>query len=282
MHEKVGRLSFPTKVSFNNFDPYVDWGGPVIPNVKIVMIRWGAIGDYASYITRQNITQSMSSFYTEIVKSSWIDWLSEYNTDTQNIGRGTFGGYYTITPSHYYSTVTDNFIMAELVRQINNGTIPANDDNTLYMLHFPKNVVISAYGMLSCVDFCAYHSTIALPSPALYYAVIPDFSSVSGCNWGCGGGTEFANVCAVSSHEIGEAITDPAVGFAFEYAPPLTWYSPSYDEIGDMCNGVQGTFMTANGTKYVIQKMGSNRARNCIENCISGVSLSQSMEYYYG
>jgi hypothetical protein len=57
----------------------------------------------------------------------------------------------------------------------------------------------------SGVDFCAYHGTSA--SPEAYYSVLPDFLT-GGMTSGCGGGTEFQNVTAVSSHELAEAITD--------------------------------------------------------------------------
>ncbi len=219
IHEKTTNSSseFFRARTIANYDPFVYWGGPIIPNVKIIMVLWGS-GVYAPYITQQNVPQSMTSYYTELVKSSWMDTLSEYNTNSQSVGRGTFVGRYTITPSVSSSTITDDFIEGELIRQINDENLPPNDDSTLYQIHFPQNKVISAFGMLSCVDFCAYHNTVTLPTPGLYYSIIPDFSSESDCSWGCGSSTEFNNVCSVSSHEIAEAITDPAIGFAYTYA----------------------------------------------------------------
>ncbi len=276
IHEKTDNPSddFVRRSGLSGFDSFVYWGGPVISNVKIVMVLWGS-GTYAPYVTQQNVSVSMGNFYRELVKSSWIDWLSEYNTDTQNIGRGSYLGQYTITPSHIYSTVSDEFIAEELHAQIDAHNLPTNDDNTLYQLHFPRNVDVSLYDMTSCVDFCAYHSTASLPTPGLYYSIIPDFSSASGCFTGCGHGTEFSNVCSVSSHEIAEAITDPGVGMALDYEYPLAWYSPTYGETADLCNALQGSFLTANGTKYTVQKVGSNRARACVENCLRSLSLSQ-------
>ena len=255
-----------------NFAPFQYWGGPVLSNVKLVMVQWGIStgSNFAPYIT----SNQLSNFYTEIVRSPWIDWLSEYNTHSQHIGRGTFAGKYIITPSHIYTiNISDNFIETELLTQIDLGHLPPNDNNTLYMLHFPKGLTVSAFGMLSCVDFCAYHGTVV---PGLYYAVMPDFSSSGGCSFGCGTSTEFNNVCAVSSHEIAESITDPEVGLAFDFAPPLAWYSPVYGEVADPCSGLQGSFLTSNGTQYAVQKIGSNLARNCLDNCIRSLSLSSS------
>lgn len=260
--------------AMSSFAPFEYWGGPVISAVKIVLVRWGA-GVYAPYVSQTAGAQTLASFYTELVRSPWLDWLTEYNTNTQTIGRGSFLGAYTITPSTAGS-VSDDFIETELLAQIDAGHLPANDDNTLYQIHFPRGVTISAFGMLSCVDFCAYHGTVQLPTPALYYSVMPDFSSSSGCSRGCGSSSEFNNVCAVASHEVAEAITDPGVGLAFDYAPPLAWYSPVYGETADLCNGLQGSFVSANGTRYTVQTTGSNLARNCLDNCVRSAALSRS------
>jgi hypothetical protein len=46
---------------------------------------------------------------------------------------------------------------------------------------------------------------------------------------------------------------------------PLAWYDPTFGEIGDICNGQQGT-TTGNGHNYVIQLEFSNAANNCVQN----------------
>jgi hypothetical protein len=73
----------------------------------------------------------------------------------------------------------------------------------------------------------------------------------------------FGNYTSVTSHELTEVITDADVGIATVFAPPLAWYDMVNGEIGDICNGQQGTY-TANGTAYTIQLEFSNAANNCV------------------
>jgi hypothetical protein len=60
-----------------------------------------------------------------------------------------------------------------------------------------------------------------------------------------------------------EAMTDADVGIATTFAAPLAWYDQTNGEIGDICNGQQGSY-TANGTTYTIQLEFSNSASNCV------------------
>ncbi|HEX3093800.1 MAG TPA: hypothetical protein VHW72_14305, partial [Candidatus Angelobacter sp.] len=80
---------------------------------------------------------------------------------------------------------------------------------------------------------------------------------------GCGNGGVFGNYTSVTSHELTEAITDADVGIATTFAPPLAWYDMVNGEIGDICNGQQGSYV-ANGTTYTIQLEFSNAASNCV------------------
>ncbi|MGZ6143785.1 MAG: COG1470 family protein, partial [Myxococcales bacterium] len=55
------------------------------------------------------------------------------------------------------------------------------------------------------------------------------------------------------------------VGLATNNAPPLAWYDPQGQdgEIGDICNGSQGT-ITANGQSWTVQTEWSNSHNACI------------------
>ena len=46
--------------------------------------------------------------------------------------------------------------------------------------------------------------------------------------------------------------------------PPLAWYDRNNGEIGDICNGQQGTTVGGDGVTYVIQLEFSNAANNCV------------------
>jgi uncharacterized protein (TIGR03382 family) len=140
------------------------------------------------------------------------------------------------------------------------------------MVHFPPGMTISMPDgnggtSKSCQQFCAYHNTAAASGgiAGFYYGVIPNVTS-DGCELGCGPiGGGFDNTTSVASHELIEAVTDPEVGLALGYAPPLAWYDPQGQdgEIGDICNGTQGT-VSAHGQAWTVQTEWSNTHQACI------------------
>jgi pre-peptidase len=251
------------------------FGGRVISNVRVVQVLYGS-GTYIPEISGAN----MGNFYTQSTNSAYMDWLTEYNTTghspgtNQTIGRGTFQSKVQITPSsaHNGSTIDDSAIQAEIAAQISAGTLPApttdaaGNVNTLYMVNFPAGKTITQGGSNSCQagGFCAYHGTFAMGSQHLYYGVLPDMSSSSGCASGCGTSTTFNNQTSVASHEMIEAVTDAEVGLATVVGPPLAWYNNSQGEIGDICNAQQGTIVGGDGVTYTVQKEYDNATGTCI------------------
>jgi hypothetical protein len=243
------------------------YGGKVIQNVKVVKVQYGT-GTYQSFITATGAA-SLAGFYSAVTASNYLTWLSEYNTTTpkQTIGTGTYAGSYAITPasSRNKATITDANVQAEISAQITAGKLPAPDNNTLYMVDFPKGKAISQGGSKSCVagGFCAYHGTFKRNSQNVYYGVLPDMSAGSGCDTGCGSGSAFGNQTSVASHEMIEAVTDAEVGLATVVGAPLAWYDSANGEIGDICNAQQGT-ITSGGATYTVQKEWSNASKACI------------------
>lgn len=251
------------------------YGGPVVSSVNVVTVFWGSSA-YSSY------QASLSAFYTSITNSAYMDWLSEYDTiglldanaqpgTNQAIARGTFGGAVTITPSTCSAncTIDDTAIQTELLNQVNAGKLPApttdhdGNVNTAYMIYFPSSVTITLQGSRSCVQFCAYHGTTvnldAIEGKNLLYGVLPDLT-VGGCARGCGANANaFDNITSVSSHELGELITDADVGIAPTVAPPVAWYSNACGEIGDSCNAQDGTVGS-----YTVQQLWSNELNGCV------------------
>jgi hypothetical protein len=236
-------------------------GGPVIPNVKVHAVYWGATTQFQS---------KLNSFYSAITNSSYIDWLKEYDTPTQQVRGGSFGEATVITPSHTGTSLKDADIQAEISAQIDAGHLPPPDGvNDLYMLHFPAGIKISAPGdqATSCVQFCAYHGTYKKGDKYVFYGIHPDLTQ-SGCNQGCGTGTAENNTTSVASHEMVEAMTDAAVGMATAVGqPPLAWYNAQKGEIGDICNGQQGV---VNG--FTVQKQWSNGQQKCV---LSGPAVAE-------
>ena len=230
------------KVKTTSFAKLTYRGGPVIPNVKVVTVFWGA-----SVPNQPDI----NAFFTAVTNSPYFDWLAEYNTPSQKIGRGTLLASY-VDPVSGSSSLSDGQIAAELKKLIGAGKVPKNDGNTLYMVYFPPGVTISMGGDSSCSSFCAYHNSDSYGGQNLYYGVMPHLGGA--CAGGCGGGTEFQNLCSASSHEMIEAVTDPNVGNG-----DLAWYDDSQGEIGDICNQEEGTISGFN-----VQAEWSNKKGACI------------------
>jgi hypothetical protein len=256
------------------------FGGPVISNIHVVQVLYGS-GSYNTQVAGTT-SPTMGNFYSDLTgtNSGYTNLLAQYNTTipegtNQTIGYGTFDGLFQIVPSdgNNGSTITDDQIQSELLAQITAGHLPAplldaaGNVNTLYMIFFPPGKTITQGGESSCQPggFCAYHGTTSntFNSNNLLYGVHPDMQSGLCSTGGCGSAGVFGNYTSVTSHELTEAITDPDVGIAFDFAPPLAWYDMVNGEIGDICNGQQGTYV-ANGTSYTIQLEFSNAANDCV------------------
>jgi hypothetical protein len=225
------------------------FGGPVLSNVNVYAIYWGANVRNQAHI---------NAFYPAVLDSAYMDWLSEYNTPTQSIGRGTFGGAVVDTTAPTGTSVTDAQIQTEIKKLIDAGKLPANNGNNLYMMYFPPGVRISGPqgAGSSCVQFCAYHGTFTKNGKNGYYGVMPDLGG--SCAGGCGDGSLEDNITEVSSHELIEAVTDGAVGLATSAGPPLAWYDNANGEIGDICNGTAATV-----AGFTVQLEWSNKAKKC-------------------
>ncbi len=267
------------------------FGGPIISNVQVVQVLYGS-GSYNSQVAGTT-SPTMGNFFADITSTGLISLLQQYNTPAsggtgQTFGNGTFGGLFQIVPSagNNGSTIDDTNIQAELLAQINAGHLPApvldskGNPNTLYMIYFPPGKTITQGGSSSCVGggFCAYHGTTSstLGGHNVLYGVMPDMQAGSGCATGCGTSTVFGNYTSVTSHELTEAMTDADVGIATTFSAPLGWYDMTNGEIGDICNGQQGSY-TANGTTYTIQLEFSNSANNCVNfPVVSGPNFSLS------
>ena len=257
------------------------YGGPVVSNAAVVSVLWGGAGSYLAQVTG-SVSPNMDTFFGHVTDSSYLSWLSEYNTPAagknQSIGYGSFAGRTAITPSPTASgtTIQDSTIQTELLGQINNGQLPAPTldaaglPNTVYALFFPAGTTICDTGSCSGVQFCAYHSsfTASIQGQArnVRYMVLPhpDANIVSGCSSATADTAEKV-LQSYTSHELVETITDPDVGLATTPGPPLAWYDLSYGEIADICVGLaDGTVAGTDGVSYVVQQEWSNALNKCI------------------
>lgn len=110
------------------------YGGRVLSHVKVDLVVW----DRWSYSSTVPLTgkRSMSSFFRGITASKYIDWLSEYNTPTQRIGRGSLEGVYTVHPpsSANGTRVSDTQINGALRTLIDAGKIPKPSTDRVYTI----------------------------------------------------------------------------------------------------------------------------------------------------
>ncbi len=223
------------------------YGGPVLTHVNVVPVYWNSSVAFQS---------NLNSFYSTIVTSSlYTSLLPQYS----GIGTGTRGTPFVGTKSA--GSYTDAQVQAYLNTLFAAGSIPAPNANNYYPVHFPPSTSITASdGSRSCVQFCAYHGTYVRNGVNVNYGIVPDQGG--GCAGGCGANaSRVNNLTSVASHELVEATTDPAVGLATVYGPPLAWYNATYGEIGDICNAQQATV-----SGYVVQKEWSNSKSSCTTN----------------
>jgi N-acetylneuraminic acid mutarotase len=271
---KPGVFSHPPGAHLQYF------GGRIVSNIQVVQVLYGT-GSYIPQVTSTS-TPSMATFYQGVLNSPYVDWLTEYNTvglpaptSNQVLGRGSFSQQVQINPNpaNNGALIDDLQIQNELSAQIAAGTLPApthdaaGNNNTYYAINFPQGKVISLGGARSCQVFCAYHGTIdnAGGHGEIEYGVLPDFQPGSGCENGCGlAQTQFGNYTQVASHELIETMTDPEVGLADVFGPPLAWADLVFSEIGDICNDQNGQVVGGDGVTYDVQTEFSNSVNDCI------------------
>jgi hypothetical protein len=230
------------------------YGGQVFSTVKVISVMWG------SKVNSQ-VVSGIGGFYTAATNSTWFDIMAQYATDltgvdghkgtNQTIGRGSYAGQVVITPHNTRKTLTDKQVQAELLYQIKAGKLPVPDANTLYMTYFPPGITIKLGNAVSCSSFGAYHEGFSNAQyPGVFYGVMPD----------CG--FTFTDFTVVSSHELAEATTDnfPTPGSHPKF--PQAWNTSDGYEIGDLCEGNDGS-LAAGKTTYAVQQIFSNKTNAC-------------------
>lgn len=233
------------------------YGGTVFSAVKVVSVIWGSNVDSQTVAT-------MPGFLSAVPNSTYLDQLKQYHTthvhavnghrgSHQTISRGTFVSQVQIKPQNKSLNLTDQDIHDELRDQIAAGVLPPNDLNTLYMIFFPDDITITLDGLTSCQSFGAYHFAIndlRESKNNVFYGVMP------GCHY------SLQDHEIVSSHEFGEALTDniPTPGSNPNF--PQAWNNSAGYEIGDLCEGTEGT-LTAGSNTYYVQQLYLNKIAGC-------------------
>jgi|SRR5947209_672909 len=222
------------------------FGGPVFSKVQVVSVMWGKN-------VNQQTVDGIAGFLTALPNSTFMDMLGEYSTKGvtgvngrsghRTIHRGSFLGQYVIQPEFKRHLVHDKEIHTELEHQIKIGKLPASGPNVLYMIYFPSDVTIEAFGLRSCSSFGAYHfASRTHRNSNIYYGVMPD----------CG--YSFTSHTIVTAHEFSEATSDDIPTPGSNPAYPQAWNTSDGFEIGDLCQGTQGQLVAGKTTYYVQQE----------------------------
>jgi len=131
-------------------------------------------------------------------------------------------------------TVDDSILVADINNNILAGTIPFPNDNTIYVIMLPPNVITTT--MVSN-SWNGYHSHTAYGSNRYTFAIIQYNSN-------------YDSVDEVISHELAESSTDP---------DNYTGYYAVSQEIGDLCEAY-----TEEIDGYRVQKVFSESACQCL------------------
>lgn len=242
------------------------YGGPVLSNVRAYAVMWGSN-------VNAEVESRIGDMLSVTVNSSYMDMLSQYSTNlnavggqpgtNQRIGRGSFGGTHRIQPGITKVDLDDTEVGAEIERQIEAGQLPRPDANSLYFLYFPPGVSITIDGSKSCEVFCGYHHSVKTRAYGqVYYAVQPDLGGA--CSMGCGlAANMFENMTVITSHELTEAVTDPAVEGSADFGPPISWVTNQGSEIGDLCSSELTSVTSRDGKVFRLQQAFDNTIRRC-------------------
>jgi hypothetical protein len=249
-------------------------GGAIVANPEPYVVRWGAAVD-------STVASTAYSFLQDLSTSAYMDWLSQYDSPSQRIGRGagaTDGG--TITPSNTSTTLSSAAIGAELNAQIAAGNLLSPDANTIYVVFLPPGVTTTLGSAKSCTDFCGYHTSVANTNShfgygTLRYAVIPDMSaSTCSCH---GTPSILGDNISVTSHEFTETVTDPDNGGGW-------WDNSSGNEIGDICAWQTGSlaFGVSSQSDFQPQLEWSNASAACLLPSAPAVTAVSPNTGYFG
>jgi hypothetical protein len=123
------------------------FGGPLIQNVKVYQLLWGAPGPGRTYIPEVT-NGAAAAVYKAYVEGTWLDWIAaEYSTWLYKIGHGSFAGTVVLSliePASRGTTLYFSDVEAELGAQISAGKLPA-DSNAMFMISFPAEVNVLQY-----------------------------------------------------------------------------------------------------------------------------------------
>ncbi len=209
---------------------FTDHNGTVIQFVRAYLIFWGSA--WTSSPPPTPTTAQVTDAVNRILSGGYLTGLSQY----RGIGQGYILGSTTVTSSNPPNGFTDTNVSNFINGLINAGTIPNldADNQTLYIVFMPKGTNASNS------NFIGEHTYFTNSNNKRVH-----FS------WVTNNGT-LSSISTITSHEIAEAMTDPEGSAILGDAG--TCSGTGWCEIGDVCQGTNGTVNGASVQSYWSQK----------------------------
>ncbi|KAJ3288506.1 hypothetical protein HDU76_007665, partial [Blyttiomyces sp. JEL0837] len=198
------------------------------------------------------------------------DAVAEYNTSTQKIGYGRYIGSY-IEKDNVVEHLSTWGYLAPYLRTLIERKIIIPTPNLYVAIHLAPGITVDEINPnIDCLHYCGFHTSMyigSIPGVAynyLAFGIMVDQGPLSRCMGPCGWNHNWiGNSNSLASHELAEAITDPAY--------PASWYRKDVKaEIADYCNTVRSTVLGTDGVTYVVTPLWSNVHMDCINPKIKG------------
>ncbi len=113
--------------------------GPLLTGVQVFTVFWGSAWEQAS---NSSLMTQMNQFFDYILTSQLMDQLGEYSVPGQAIGHGSRIGTTVLTSPAPGTSVQDSAIQQLIQQEIDAGTLPATNANTLYFVFLPNGVTV--------------------------------------------------------------------------------------------------------------------------------------------
>ncbi len=227
-----------------NYPAFMPWmgqltknGGAILTSPVVVTITWDV-----------DTSRSLFEGFGDAIGMSpyWAAAVGEYGVGPVTSGAQNHAHIATAPPAQFTDQTLRQFITANL------GTVlPAVTSQTIYVVYLAKTTTLIYGNQDACTaGIGGYHS--AYNNGQIVYAVLPR----------CSGDDQ---VTAASSHEIGEAATDPhpgqpgIVGFDDPYLAFEFWQRSNVEN-ADACEFFQDSFYKESQPfGYFVQRMWSNK-----------------------
>src|SRR5258706_1973516 len=206
---------FATKFTFTpTYHAPLTWhGSSVISGVGVKNIFWNSSAANAAGTLGYSTMQSQMSAFLDQVSGSpdytIIGANGNYSLSANTISTTIRNLATLVDTKATQSSITDSSIQSYIAGLLTAGRLGTADSNAIYAVYFPSGMSVRLGSSRSCSSFCGYHSSFSYNGQTIKYAAYP-WSCSHGCSISGKGSADMWTI--VTSHEIREAVTDPANG----------------------------------------------------------------------